>query len=108
MALGGAIRRRPPSGAWSSGHGLYNREQVAAFQNGYFVALCNRVGEEDCLTFGGESFICSPDGRVIARAAAMKDETLTADVDLSENVSSHAKRLFLQHRRRELYADWIK
>jgi N-carbamoylputrescine amidase len=82
--------------------------QVAAFQNGYFVALCNRVGKEECLTFAGESFICSPEGRVIARAAAMRDETLTAKVDLSENASSHAKRLFLQHRRRELYADWIK
>jgi len=111
LALAGAdIVVVPQAGAigeWPDG--LYEGEmQVSAFQNGYFVALCNRVGEEECLTFGGESFICAPDGRVIARAAPMKDEVLSADLDLRENESSHAKRLFLQHRRRELYADWIK
>ena len=41
--------------------------RVAAFQNGYFTALCNRVGKEDCLDFAGESFVCGPDGDVIAR-----------------------------------------
>ena len=94
-------------GEWPDG--LYEAEmQVAAFQNGYFVALCNRVGEEECLTFAGESFVCGPDGRVVARAASMDDAVLVADVDLRDNAASHAKRLFLQHRRRELYADWIK
>jgi len=111
LALGGAdIVAVPQAGAigeWPDG--LYEAEmQVAAFQNGYFVALCNRVGEEECLTFAGESFVCAPDGRVIARAASMQEAVLTADVDLRENEASHARRLFLQHRRRELYADWIK
>ena len=42
-------------GEWPEG--LYEAElQVAAFQNGYYTALCNRVGEEDCLTFSGESW----------------------------------------------------
>ena len=37
-------------GEWPEG--LYEAEmRVAAFQNGYFVALCNRVGQEECLTF---------------------------------------------------------
>ena len=32
--------------------GLYEAEmRVAAFQNGYYVALCNRVGTEDRLDF---------------------------------------------------------
>ena len=32
--------------------GLYEAElRVAAFQNGYFTALCNRVGAEECITF---------------------------------------------------------
>jgi N-carbamoylputrescine amidase len=82
--------------------------QVAAFQNGYFVALCNRVGAEECLTFAGESFVCGPDGRVIARAAALEDAILIADLDLKENAASHARRLFLQHRRPELYAAWVR
>ena len=81
--------------------------QVAAFQNGYFVALCNRVGQEECLTFAGESFVCAPDGRVIARAPAMQDAILTADLSLDDVVGSHARRLFLQHRRPELYGAWL-
>ena len=93
-------------GEWPDG--LYEAEmQVAAFQNGYFVALCNRVGEEDCLKFSGESFVCAPDGRVIARAPAMQDAILTADVTLGDAAVSHARRLFLQHRRPELYGGWL-
>jgi predicted amidohydrolase len=81
--------------------------QVAAFQNGYFVALCNRVGKEDCLTFAGESFVCAPDGRVIARAPKAVDTILYSDIDLSSTLESHARRLFLRHRRPELYAEWF-
>ncbi len=88
--------------------GLYEAEmQVAAFQNGYYTALCNRVGREDCLTFSGASFVCAPNGRVIARAPAEEDCILYADVDLSTAAASHARRLFLRDRRPELYADWI-
>jgi predicted amidohydrolase len=93
-------------GEWPDG--LYEAEmQVASFQNGYYTALCNRVGEEECLTFSGESFVCAPDGRVIARAAAGTDEILYAGLDFSENTRSHARRLFLRDRRPDLYAGWI-
>ncbi len=93
-------------GEWPEG--LYEAElQVAAFQNGYFTALCNRVGEEDCLTFSGESFVCAPDGRVIARAPAGEDAILHADLDMAEAGRSHARRLFLRDRRPGLYASWI-
>lgn len=88
--------------------GLYEAEmRVAAFQNGYFVALCNRVGAEECLTFAGESFVCAPDGVVRARAARLEDTVLVVDIDFSDVRSSHADRLFLQHRRPELYARWF-
>jgi N-carbamoylputrescine amidase len=93
-------------GEWPDG--LYEAElQVAAFQNGYYTALCNRVGAEACLTFSGESFVCAPDGRVIARAAAGQDAILYADLDLAETGRSHARRLFLRDRRPDLYAAWI-
>jgi N-carbamoylputrescine amidase len=110
LALGGAdlvvVPQAGAVGEWPDG--LYEAEmQVAAFQNGYFVALCNRVGEEECVTFSGESFVCAPDGRVIARAPALKDAILTADVPLGDTASSHARRLFLQHRRPELYGEWL-
>jgi predicted amidohydrolase len=88
--------------------GLYEGEmRVAAFQNGYYVALCNRVGAEDRLNFGGESFVCAPDGIVIARAAQGRDDILYADVDLAATARSHARQLFLKHRRPELYAGWL-
>ena len=93
-------------GEWPDG--LYEAEmRVAAFQNGYYAGLCNRVGEEDCLTFSGESFVCSPEGEVIARAPALQDAILYADVDLAATARSHARRLFLRDRRPELYAAWI-
>jgi N-carbamoylputrescine amidase len=88
--------------------GLYEAEmRVAAFQNGYHVALCNRVGQEDCLTFAGESFVVGPDGTVLARAPKGEDHLLLVDVDLAANGRSHARRLFLRHRRPELYAEWL-
>ncbi len=110
LALGGAdLVVVPQAGAvdeWPEG--LFEAElRVAAFQNGYFTALCNRVGREDCLTFAGESFICSPDGRVIARAPRGEDHILYADLDLTEADRAHARRLFLNDRRPELYAGWL-
>jgi N-carbamoylputrescine amidase len=111
LALRGAeIVFVPQAGAvgeWPEG--LYEAElRVAAFQNGYFTALCNRVGEEPRLTFAGESFVCDPAGRVIARAGQGTDEVLVCDVDLDEIARSHARTLFLRDRRPDLYGDWLR
>ncbi|MDH4037507.1 MAG: carbon-nitrogen hydrolase family protein [Candidatus Krumholzibacteria bacterium] len=93
-------------GEWPEG--LYEAEmRVAAFQNGYFTALVNRVGKEPRLDFAGESFVCDPAGRVIARAASGRDEILSCDIDLAEIAQSHARTLFLRDRRPELYKDWL-
>ena len=93
-------------GEWPEG--LYEAEmRTAAFQNGYWVALCNRVGAEERLTFAGESFVCGPDGTVVARAPHGEDHLLFADVDLSTCADSHARRLFLRDRRADLYASWL-
>ena len=110
LALEGAdlvlIPQAGAVGEWPEG--LFEAElRVAAFQNGYFTALCNRVGQEERLKFAGESFVCAPDGSVVARAPAGEDHVLLADIDLSETESSHARRLFLRDRRPELYADWL-
>ena len=93
-------------GEWPEG--LYEAEmRVAAFQNGYYVALCNRVGREECLTFAGESFVCSPEGLVIARAPELQESILYAEIDLEATARSHARRLFLRDRRPELYGAWV-
>jgi len=91
-------------GEWPEG--LYEAElQVASFQNGYFAALVNRVGREDCLEFAGESFITGPDGRVLARAASGEDDILYRDIDLSAIGESSARRFFLPSRLPEIYKD---
>ncbi len=88
-------------GEWPEG--LYEAEiRVAAFQNGYYVALVNRVGPEELLTFGGASFVTDPNGVVIARADAARDQTLHADLDFTRIHSSHARTLFLRDRRPEI------
>jgi N-carbamoylputrescine amidase len=110
LALAGAqvvvVPQAGAIGEWPDG--LYEAElRVAAFQNGYFTALCNRVGQEEHLTFAGESFVCGPDGRVLARAAEGREEILTCDVDLAEAARSHARKLFLRDRRPALYPGWL-
>lgn len=110
LALAGAqvviVPQAGATGEWPEG--LFEAEmRVAAFQNGYFTALCNRVGTEPRLTFAGESFVCDPAGRVIARAGQGTEEILTCDLDLELVESSHARRLFLRDRRPGLYPDWL-
>jgi len=109
LALAGAeVVIVPQAGAideWPEG--LFEAEmRVASFLNGFFTALCNRVGEEEELTFAGGSFVCNPGGEVIARAGTGADEILICNLDLGEVDRSHAKRLFLLDRRPELYSGW--
>jgi beta-ureidopropionase len=89
--------------------GLFEAEvRAAAFQNGYFAALCNRVGPEERLTFAGESFVVDPRGQVIARGKRLAEDLILADVDLAACASSPAKTLFWRDRRPDLYAGWLR
>ena len=111
LAVGGSelvvVPQAGAVGEWPDG--LYEAElQVAAFQNGYFTALCNRVGREDALEFAGESFVCDPSGVVVARAGRGTEEILVSDLDLDRVGDSHARTLFMRDRRPELYADWLR
>lgn len=110
LAVGGAqlvvVPQAGAVGEWPEG--LYEAEmRVAAFQNGYYVALCNRVGEEEFVTFAGESFVCDFDGVVTARAAQGVETILYAEVDPERTECSHARKLFLRDRRPELYGGWL-
>ncbi|MGI9175722.1 MAG: nitrilase-related carbon-nitrogen hydrolase [Rhodothermales bacterium] len=106
LALGGAdlvvVPQAGTVGEWPDG--LYEAElRVAAFQNGYFMALANRVGEEERLTFAGESFVTDPFGRVVAQAPTSQETILYADLDLSRCAEAPARRLFMKDRRPEAY-----
>jgi N-carbamoylputrescine amidase len=110
LALGGAdLVVVPQAGVvdeWPAG--FFEGELcTAAFQNGYFVALCNRVGVEGPLTFAGESFVCGPEGVVRGRAPRGEDAVLLAEIDLADAARSHARRVLLADRRPELYAAWL-
>ena len=88
--------------------GMYEAEvRTAAFQNGYFTALCNRVGAEECLTFAGESFAVDPEGRVIARGKRLAEDLLIVEIDLARCAASPARTLFWHDRRPDLYGGWL-
>ena len=94
-------------GEWPEG--LYEAEvRTAAFQNGYFVALANRVGQEDRLRFAGESFVSDPDGHILVTAKSGEEDLVVLDLDLSRCAASCGRRLFFRDRRPELYGSWFE
>lgn len=82
-----------------------------AIANGCFVIAANRVGfephpdESTGIEFWGQSFVSAPDGRVLARASAVEEVVLTADLDLAEPVRSRVGWPFLRDRRIDAYGD---
>ncbi|MGV3615245.1 MAG: carbon-nitrogen hydrolase family protein [Fimbriimonas sp.] len=112
LALAGAellvLPTNWPEGAETSA------EHVAiarAAENRIFVATCNRVGEENGFRFIGRSKIIHPTGRVLAAADA-GEETLVADIDLSEarqkrtvNIPGKYEIDVMGSRRPELYGE---
>ncbi|MFC2157283.1 nitrilase-related carbon-nitrogen hydrolase [Acidobacteriota bacterium] len=89
-------------GEWPAG--IFEAElQVAAFQNGYYAALVNRVGKEERLHFSGESYVVDPAGRVIAQAPQGEDAILYADCNLDVIPQSQAKKYFFPDRRPDIY-----
>jgi N-carbamoylputrescine amidase len=80
-----------------------------AIANGCYVAVPNRVGHEtpaggDGIEFWGQSFICGPDGVIIAKASVDQEEILTAEIDW-KRVNEHRTHWpFLRDRRIDAYA----
>ena len=79
-----------------------------AIANGVFVAAANRVGTEDDLTFWGSSFVCGPDGKILAQASRDRDEVLVVDCDLSQVESQRRGWPFLRDRRTDMYDPLLK
>lgn len=110
LALAGAdlvvVPQAGTLGEWPEG--LFEGElQVAAFQNGYFAALSNRVGVEDTLTFAGESFVVDPQGHVLTRGKKLEEDLVVIDLDLSQAADAVGRKLFRRDRRPELYGAWL-
>lgn len=79
-----------------------------AIANGVFVAAANRVGTENDLTFWGSSFVCGPDGKIIAQASRDKEEVLVVDCDLSLIEPQRRGWPFFRDRRVDAYDALLK
>ena len=91
-----------------------------AVANGCYVCAPNRIGLEkiagpdgkpvnsDGIEFWGQSFIASPNGQIVAKASANKEQILFADVDLARVEFSRTHWPFLRDRRIDAYSDLTK
>lgn len=53
-----------------------------AKENRAWIAYVNCVGGQDELVFDGGSFVCDPNGAIVARASQFDEEMLVVDIDL--------------------------
>jgi N-carbamoylputrescine amidase len=82
--------------------------QAAAVANGLFVAVANRAGVDDTLTFFGSSFVADPYGRVLARAPEDDVALLLVDLDLGLVEEARRDMMFLRDRRPDTYGVLIE
>lgn len=76
--------------------------RVAAYQNGIFVAMCNRVGQEDDIEFVGDSLAIHPNGRIMIKANE-QEQLVTVDLNLEEAKLRQKEVPYLQLRRPDQY-----
>ncbi|MFA4923441.1 MAG: carbon-nitrogen hydrolase [Ignavibacteriaceae bacterium] len=85
-----------------------------AIANGVYVASANRVGFEKTvetqagLEFWGSSFICDPQGVMLAEASTDKEEILLAEIDIAHLEDVRRNWSFLRDRRIDAYGDITK
>lgn len=76
--------------------------KIQAFQNSVNIAMCNRVGKEDMITFSGESIIADYNGDTIV--LGKNNETLLyGDVNLKQAFKTREQMPYFKLRRKELY-----
>ncbi len=76
-----------------------------AIANGVFVAAANRTGREDELSFYGSSFVCDPQGCMLAQSPTDEDDVLIADCELGRIEEQRRAWPFLRDRRVDAYGD---
>jgi len=81
-----------------------------AIANGVYVAAANRIGHEQAATgagiqFWGSSFLCDPQGVILAEASEDREEVLLGTVDLRHLEEIRRNWPFLRDRRIDAYRD---
>lgn len=96
-------------------HGAWmNVMKGHAVANGIYVAAANRIGLEqylpgtDGIAFWGQSFICGPQGEMLALASTDKEEILIAEVDLNLQENVRQNWPFFRDRRIDAFSDITK
>ncbi|MEA3278597.1 MAG: carbon-nitrogen hydrolase [Pseudomonadota bacterium] len=86
-----------------------------AIANGLPVAACNRIGFEPdpnaaarVARFWGSSFVCGPQGEILAEAPADEPAVLVADIDRSRSERIRRVWPFFRDRRIDAYGDLLK
>ncbi|VVB65539.1 Nitrilase [Candidatus Gugararchaeum adminiculabundum] len=76
-----------------------------AIANEVFVVSVNRVGIEDDVEFWGNSFVCAPDGQLLAKGSRNKEEILIAECDLKLIDEQREGWPYFRDRRPDAYSD---
>ena len=80
-----------------------------AIANGIPVASCNRTGTESSIQlstkFWGNSFICGPQGELLAQASSCDNETISTSIDLEQTEQIRRTWPYLRDRRIDAYSD---
>lgn len=75
-----------------------------AFENGVYMAPCNKVGTEGGWTFAGRSLVAGPTGELLHVASDTDDEVFVVEVDTANVHRSRVSYPFLRDRRPQAYA----
>ncbi len=76
--------------------------RVQAMQSSVYIAMCNRVGEEDNMNFAGQSLVADPIGNTLIKAGET-EEILYYDIDLKQSSIIRNERPYFKLRRTEFY-----
>jgi N-carbamoylputrescine amidase len=108
----------PSAIAWSEGESAEERaaqldswvaiQRAHAIANGVFVAAVNRVGRQGTLEFWGGSFVCDPQGRLLAQSPTDREDLLIADCPPGRIEEQRRAWPFLRDRRVDAYGDLLE
>jgi N-carbamoylputrescine amidase len=81
-----------------------------AIANGCYVAAANRVGREapaggPGIEFWGQSFVCGPDGEIMAKGSVDREEIVIAEIDWTWVDRHRTHWPFLRDRRVDAYSE---
>lgn len=104
VALNGAELLVIPFVSYTLANNMWtNLLTTRAFENGIYLAACNKVGLEGDWKLGGSSLIANPAGKVIAKAGKTREEIITAELERNMLYEERKNWPVFRDRRPDLY-----